>query len=202
MYNNFMHLKPSPCRDSTSENCEPVWSRSVHTHLNGRPIKKALRTVTRCLKPTLALSGMPPAELRRKAAAFKPVPQSLEPTHALYYYITKPMTKRRLNSRKLFDNKAQTLLAYNINASTWILDRGKENWSKNISRVILNFKVRSPDRLKQFFIIELISKVSTLTVEQFNHVTKARVPQNLSSYFNYTVKKDCCDFFEHCSRRF
>ena len=59
---------------STAEYCAPVWSRSAYTHLLDRPINDALRMVTGCLKATPTdylpvFSGIPPAELRRKAAA-------------------------------------------------------------------------------------------------------------------------------------
>ena len=45
------------------------------------------------------------------------------------------MTKRRLKSRKPLVIEAQGLLAQNTNAPTWIHNTGKENWTKNISRL-------------------------------------------------------------------
>ena len=56
-----------------------------------------------------------------------------EQSQTLHNYITRPMAKKHLKSRKLFIDAAQTLLAYNTNAPTWIHDTWKENWSKNIS---------------------------------------------------------------------
>ena len=53
--------------------------------------------------------------------------------HTLNNYITTPMAKRDLKSKKTFVNKAQTLLAYNTDAPTWIHDTWNKKWSKNIS---------------------------------------------------------------------
>ena len=58
---------------STAESCAPVWCRSACTQLLDRPFNDALRIVPGCLKSTPTgylpvLSGIPPAELRRKAA--------------------------------------------------------------------------------------------------------------------------------------
>ena len=95
--------------------------------------------VTGCLKPTLTeylpvLSGISPAELRRKAATLSLASQFLEPGHTLYNYFKRPMTKRHLKSRKPFIIKAQGLLAQNTNALTWIHNIWRENWSKDITR--------------------------------------------------------------------
>ena len=96
--------------------------------------------VTGCLKlaPTEylpVLSGIPPAELRRKAATLSLAPQSLEPGHTLHNYFNRLMTKRRLKSRKSFVIEAQGLLDQNTNAPTWIHYTWKEDWTKNISRL-------------------------------------------------------------------
>ena len=125
---------------STAEHCAPIWSRSAHTHLLDRPIIDALSMVTGCLKPTpnqylLVFSGNPPAELRRKAATLSLARQFLEPGHTLHNYFNRPMTKRRPKSRKPFVIEAQGLLAQNTNASIWIQNTWKENWTKNISRL-------------------------------------------------------------------
>ena len=125
---------------STAEYCAPVWSHSAHTHLLDRPINDALCMVTGCLKPTPTeylpvLSGIPPAELRRKAATLSLASQSLEPGHTLYSYFKRPMTKRRLKSRKPFVIEAHGLLAQNTNAPTLIHNTWKENWTKNITRL-------------------------------------------------------------------
>ena len=125
---------------STAEYCAPVWSRSAHTHLLDRPINDALRMVTGCLKATPTeylpvLPGIPLAELRRKAATLSLASQSLEPGHTLYNYFKRPITKRRLKSRKPFVIEAQGLLAQNTNAPTWIHNTWKENWTKTITRL-------------------------------------------------------------------
>ena len=88
--------------------------------------------VTGCLKPTPTeylpvISGIPPAELHRKAAALSLARQSLEPGHTLHNYLNRPMTKRCLKSRKSFVIKVQGLLAQNTNAPTWIHNTWKEN---------------------------------------------------------------------------
>ena len=96
--------------------------------------------VTGCLKPTPTeyfpvLSGIPHAELSRKAATLSLARQSLELGHTLYNYFNRPMTKRHLKSRKPFLMKTQGLLARNTNAPTWIHNILKQNWTKNISRL-------------------------------------------------------------------
>ena len=125
---------------STAECCAPVLSRTAHTHLIDRHINDALRMVTGCLKPTPAeylsvLSGIPPAELRRKATTLSLARQSSEPGHTLHNYFNRPMIKRRLKSRKPFVVEAQGLLAQNTNAPTWIHNTWKKNWAKIISRI-------------------------------------------------------------------
>ena len=90
---------------STAEYCAPVWNSSAHTHLLDRTFNDALRVVTGCLKSTPTeylpvLSGIPPAELRRKATTLSLARQSLEPGHALHIYFNRQMSKKRLKSRK------------------------------------------------------------------------------------------------------
>ena len=96
-----------------------------HTHLLERGIDDALRMVTGCLKPTpteylSVLFGIPPAELRRKAATLLLGRQSSESGHTLYKYMyfNRPMTKRHLKSRKPFFIEAQGLLVQNTNVPT------------------------------------------------------------------------------------
>ena len=77
---------------STAKYCAPVLSRSAHARLLDRPIDDALRMVTGCLKPTPTeylpvFSGIPPAELRRKATILSVARQSLEIGHTLYNYL-------------------------------------------------------------------------------------------------------------------
>ena len=125
---------------STAEYFPAVWCRSAHTHLLDRPINDALRMVTGCLKPTPTeylpvLSGIPPSELRRIVTTLSLASQSLEPGYTLYNYFKRPMTKRRLKSRKPFVIEAQGLLAQNTNAPTWIHYTWKENWTKQITRL-------------------------------------------------------------------
>ena len=100
---------------STAEYCPPVWGRNAHRHLLDRPVNNALRIITGCLKPTPTeylpvLSGIPPAELRRKAATLSLARQSLEPGHTGHNYFHKPMTKRRLKSRNHLSSKRKACL--------------------------------------------------------------------------------------------
>ena len=120
---------------SLAEYCAPVWSRSARTHLLDRLINDALRMVTRCMKSTPteylpALFGFPPAYIRRKATTLSLARQSLEPGHTHYNYFKRPMTKKRLKSRKPFVIEGQGFLAQNTNAPTWIHNTWKENWTK------------------------------------------------------------------------
>ena len=57
-----------------AEYCAPTWSRSRHISLLDVSLNCTLRTITGCLQPTpveqlLVLAGIPPAELRRRAAS-------------------------------------------------------------------------------------------------------------------------------------
>ena len=106
---NFTHHHPGPCL---------LHRRILRTSMESRCTctNDASRIVTGCLKPTPpeylpVLPGIPPAELRRKAATLSLARQSLEPGHTLHNYFNRPMAKRRPKSRKLFVIEAQGLLA-------------------------------------------------------------------------------------------
>ena len=60
-------------------------------------------------------SGIPPAELHRKAATLSLARRSLESSLKLYNYINRPTTSNRLDSRIRFVIEIQDLLAHNIN---------------------------------------------------------------------------------------
>ena len=75
--------------NSTAEYCAPVWCRSAHTHLIDPTINDALRIVTGCLRPTPAdnlpiLTGIQPAELRRRGATLSLGRRAMEPGHLLH----------------------------------------------------------------------------------------------------------------------
>ena len=133
--NNFMHHHPGPCL----LHCLVLRTSTKAQHLLDKLINDALRMVMGCLKPTPTeylpvLSDISPAELYRETATLSLARQSLEPGHTLHNYFNRPITKRRLKSRKPFVIEAQGLLAQNINAPTWIHNTWKENWTKNIFR--------------------------------------------------------------------
>ena len=77
---------------STAEYCAPVWCRSAHTRLTDSVLNDALRIVTVCLRhiPTDhsdILSGIQPAELRRKGATYRGF---LDPDHTMHGLLRGP----------------------------------------------------------------------------------------------------------------
>ena len=79
------HLSPG---NSTAEYCAPVWCHSASTRLVNPGINDALRIVTGCLRPNPAdnlpiLTGIPPAELRRKETALSLSRRDMESGHQL-----------------------------------------------------------------------------------------------------------------------
>jgi len=71
---------------STAGYCAPVWCRSAHTRLIDPATNDTLRTVPGCLHPTPAdnlptLTGIQPAERRRKGATLSLARRPTEPIH-------------------------------------------------------------------------------------------------------------------------
>ena len=130
------HKLGNTCNNSTHHH---YGSGLLHrrTHQLDRLIGDALRIITGCLKPTLTEyfpvpSGIPPAELRRKAATLSLASRSSDPSHhTLYNYIHRPTTSGH-QSRNPFVIEAQDLLAHIINTSMWIQNTWKEKWTKDI----------------------------------------------------------------------
>ena len=82
----------------TAEYCELFWCRSAHTRLIDPVINTALRVVTGCRLPTptdyiTVLSGIPPAELRRRQAILILARRAWEPNHILHHKIISPELK-------------------------------------------------------------------------------------------------------------
>ena len=103
---------------SNVEYCAPSWCRSTHTRFIDSAPNDALRIVTRCLRPTPTdnlpvLSGIQPAELRRKGATLSLTNcSSLDPGHILHGQLTEPQaaSKERVKSRHPFVPTSPKLL--------------------------------------------------------------------------------------------
>ena len=93
-------------------------------------INDALRIVTGCLRPTPAdnlpvLTGIQPAERRRRGATLSLECRAMEPGHLMHSALTRPTNAnaRRLKSRHVFVPAAQHLISLsdnnNIRAAQW-----------------------------------------------------------------------------------
>ena len=80
------------------------------------------------------LSGIPPAELRRKPVILQLTRWSLDPSHTFFNNINRPTTSKRLKLSNSFLIQVQDLLAHNINTETWMHNISKEKWTKKMSR--------------------------------------------------------------------
>jgi len=131
---------------STAEYCAPVWCRSAHTRLIDPAINDALPIVTECMRPTPAdnlpiLTGVQPAELRRKGAILSLGRRAMEPGHLLHSALTCPSiaNARRLKSRHPFVTAAQQLIISsdnnNIRAAYWADQRWNAEWADNATRL-------------------------------------------------------------------
>ena len=132
---------------STIEYCAPVWCRSAHTRFIDSVLNDALRTVTRCLRPTSTnhlpvLSGIQPAELRQLGATVSLAYRgSLDPDHILHGLLSGYSDTRqvRLRSRRSFVLVARNLLdnlaRLGIRASEWTNHKWKTKYCKNSARL-------------------------------------------------------------------
>jgi len=94
---------------ATAEYCTPAWCRSAHTRLIDTAINDALQIVKGCLCPTPTdnlpiLSGIQPAELRRKGATLPLARRAMERGYLFDSALTCPLNgnARCLNSRQPF----------------------------------------------------------------------------------------------------
>ena len=88
-----------------AEYCAPAWSRNRHTSLLDVSLNCTLRIITGCLQSTpveqlSVLAGIPPAELRRRAASLALASRAMDSDHLLYHTITREETKPRLKSQR------------------------------------------------------------------------------------------------------
>ena len=84
-----------------------TWGRSRHTNLLDVSLNCTLRIITGCLQPTpveqlFVFSGIPPAELRRRAASLSLANRTMDPDHLLHHIIIREETQPRLKSRRPF----------------------------------------------------------------------------------------------------
>ena len=106
-----------------AEYCAPTWSRSRHTSLLDVSLNCTLRIITGCLQPTPVeqlplLAGIPPAELRRRAANLALARLAMDPDHLLHHTITREET--------VLPNKTKTY---------WITSMWSEEWQPSSSRI-------------------------------------------------------------------
>jgi len=123
----------------------PVWCRSAHTRLIDPIINDALRIVTGCLRPSPAdnlpiLTGIQPAELRRRGATLSLGRRAMEPGHLLHSALTRPSgaAARRLKSRHPFAPATQQLISFsdnNICAAQWTDHQWNAEWADNPTRL-------------------------------------------------------------------
>ena len=114
-----------------------------------------LRTITGCLQPTpveqlTVLAGIPPAELRRRAASLALARRAMDPDHLLHHHhtITREETQPRLKSRHPFDTSGKDLLSTTLpnetNNAHWIARMWSVEWQPSTSR--LREYITSPSR--------------------------------------------------------
>ena len=131
---------------STAEYCAPAWCRSAHTSLIVKTINDALRIVTGCLRPTPTeylpiLSGIQPAELRRRGATLSLACRALKPHHLLHHKlaISASTERQRLKSRHPFVPAAHELLKKSsdsdISAAHWSDYAWSTEWQNKNTRL-------------------------------------------------------------------
>ena len=108
-------------------------------------------TITGCLQPTPeqlpVLAGIPPAELRRRAASLALARRAMDPDHLLHHTITREETQPRLKSRRPFATSGKDLLSITLPNETkahWIARMWSVEWQPSTSR--LGEYITSPSR--------------------------------------------------------
>ena len=90
---------------ASAEYCAPTWSRSRHIRSRHMSLNCTLRIITGYLQPTpieqLPVLGIPPAELRRRAASLALARRVMDPDY-LHHPITREETQNKIKSRRLF----------------------------------------------------------------------------------------------------
>ena len=127
-----------------AEYCAPTWSRSRHTNLLDVNLNCILPIITGCLQPTPVeqlpvLSGIPPAELRRRAASLALTRHAMDPDHLLHHTITWEETQFRLKFRRLFATSGKDLLSTTLSneiKAHWIARMWSAEWQPSISGLL------------------------------------------------------------------
>ena len=91
------------------EYCAPVWCRSAHTRLVDVSLNAALRTITRCLRPTQVeqlpvLVEIAPPALRREAATLVLGRRACQHDHLLHDVVENSNHRKRLKSLTMLNN--------------------------------------------------------------------------------------------------
>ena len=135
-----------------AEYCAPAWSTGRHTSLLYVSLNCTLRIITGCLQPTpveqlLVLAGIPPAELRRRAASLALAHCAMDPGHLFHHTITREETQPRLNFWHPFETSGKDLLSTTLSNETkthWIARMWSVEWQPSTSR--LHEYITSPSR--------------------------------------------------------
>ena len=138
------HLCPSTCAQTLS--------RSKHTSLLDVSFNYNVRVIIGCLQPTPVeqlpvLAGIPPAELRRRAAGLVLARRAMDTDHLLPHTITREETQPRLNSRRPFATSEKDLLSTTVpkeKKGHWIVRLWSAEWQASTSR--LREYITSPSR--------------------------------------------------------
>ena len=110
-----------------------------HTSLQDVSLNCTLRIITGCLQPTPVeqlpvLSGIPQAELRRRAASLVLASHTMDSGHLLHYTITREEKQPRLKSRRPFATSGKDLLSITLpnEAKAHWIDR---MWSAGVTTI-------------------------------------------------------------------
>ena len=128
----------------------PTWSRSRHAGLLDVSLNCTFRTITGCLPTPVeqlpVLAGIPPAELRRRAASLALARHVMDSDHLLYHTITREETQPRLKSRRPFAVQKDLLSTTlpNETKTHWITRMWSVEWQPSPSR--LREYITSPSR--------------------------------------------------------
>ena len=116
---------------------------SRHTSLLDVSLNCTLRIITGCLQPTPVeqlpvLSGIPSAELRRRAASLALARRAMDTDHLLHHTITREETQPRLKSRSSFATSGKDLVSTTLPNETkahWIDRMWSAEWQPSTSRL-------------------------------------------------------------------
>ena len=132
-----LHISTKALVFTASEYCAPVWCCSPHVRKLDTALNEALRTVSGCLRATLAyqlpvLAGIAAAEGRREGAMLALAQKTeKDESHLLHKTITERPQRKHLKSQRFFAIHAQELLSTtpaDTSRASWVKARWREQW--------------------------------------------------------------------------